>query len=425
VDADHAASAAVSAPGPTIEAVDALLSAWETRLQRVDANLIALEGDATYQRLAGVAGRRAPLVGMTAERALPALDAVTELFHQREQLGEIVARARATRSSISALTFWDRDEKLALVVRLLRTPSIEVGVRTTPRAELGLLDEAERELRVEPEVLLAGMVAAFDRARDVLLLVTRATAALAPTIEALEREIQALRALSARLGDGARAELDEASQRLRELGVLVQQDPLGCVARREKPSIPGLVALRARLDAEAAAAERVAAALDQARAQRSALGALHARAVASFAAASRAIDDEPGYLATPLDEGQLGGLDAWLAKLTTTAAAHRITAAEVGLARFRETVQGYAEHDQRAAAEADAALGARAELEGRLAARRAQAAALAARAGVDPASIEARARDAERLLRAHPIPLARARRAVEAYEAAVLALSRS
>ncbi len=415
----------MSAPGPTIEAVDALLSAWETRLQRVDANLIALEGDATYQRLAGVAGRRAPLVGLTAERALPALDAVTELFHQREQLGEIVARARATRASISALTFWDRDEKLALVVRLLRTPSIEVGVHTTPRAELGLLDEAERELRVEPEVLLAGMVAAFDRARDVLLLVTRAAVALGPMIEAIEREIQALRALSTRLGDGARAEIDEASQRLRELGVLVQQDPLGWVARREKPSIPGLVALRARLDAEAAAAERVAATLDRARAQRVALGALHARAVASFAAASRAIDDEAGTLARPLDEGQLGGLDAWLDKLTATVVAHRITAAEVGLARFGETVEGYAEHDQRAADQADAAIGARAELEGRLAARRAQAAALAARAGVDPAPIEARARDAERLLRARPIPLARARRAVEAYEAAVLALSRS
>ena len=412
----------MSVPGPTIEGVDALLSAWEQRLRRMDDNLIALESDAAYQRLAGIAGRRAALVGVTAERVHPALDAVTELFQQREQLAEIVARARATRASISALTFWDRDEKLALVVRLLRAASIDVGVRSTPLAELGLLDEAEREVRIEPEALLAGMVHTFDQARDVILSVARAWKALGPSIEALEREIRALRALSARHEGGAAAELADTDRELAALATLVDQDPLGCLAHPQKPSIQALAGIRARLEADAAAAARVAAALDHARALQRSLREVHARAVAAFDAASRALDDAPDSLVAPLDEPRLGGLDGWLDKLIATAAAHRVAAAEVGLARFRETVEGYLAHDQRAAAEASAAVGARAELAGRLSARRAQAAALAARGGVDPAPLEALARDAEVLLRAHPLPLARARRAVEAYEAEVVAL---
>jgi hypothetical protein len=424
VDADHAAGAAVSVTGPTIEAVDALLAAWEKRLQRLDENLIALESEEAYQRLAGVAGRRAALLGATAERVLPALDAVTDLFQQREQLAEVVGRARAARASISALTFWDRDEKLALIVRLLRAPSIDVGVRSTPLAELGLLDEAEREVRVEPEALLAEMVRTFDRARDVILAVARAWKSLGPPIEALELEIAALRALSARHGDAAAADLAAADRALADLAQLAQLDPLGCLAIAETPSIPGLAAIRARLAADAAAASRVAAALDHARAQRLALRTLHARAVAAFAAASRAVDDAAIALPAPLDDAQVSGLDAWIDKLAATAAAHRVAAAEVGLARLHETAAGYLAHDEQALADADAAIGARAELQGRLSARRAQAAALTARHGVDPAPLEARAREAELLLRAPPIPLARARRAVEAYEAAVVALSR-
>lgn len=414
----------MSVPPPTIEGVDGLLSAWEQRLRRMDENLIALESEEAYQRLAGVAGRRAALLGATAAQVFPALDAVTDLFHQREQLAEVVARARAARASISALTFWDRDEKLALVVRLLCAPSIEVGVRATPLAELGLLDEAVSEVRVEPEVLLAEMVRTFDRARDVILSTARAWRLLGAAIEAIELEIQALRALSARHGDAEAAELAAAEVALAELARLVQLDPLGCVARPENPAIPGLVAIRARLAAEGAAARRVASALDDARALGKELREIHGRAVAAFAAASRAIEDAAGSLVTPLDDAQLGGLDAWLEKLTTTAAARRVAAAEVGLARFRETVLGYLDHDHRAIADADAAVSARAELQGRLEARRAQAFALTARAGVDPAPLEARARDAELLVRARPLPLARARRAVEAYEAAVVALGR-
>jgi hypothetical protein len=411
----------VSALAPTIEAVDALLAAWEERLRRMDENLIALEGDAAYQILAGKAGRPAPLLGVTAERVHPALEAVTDLFEQRDALADVVARARAARASISALTFWDRDEKLALVVRLLRARSIDGGVRSLPLAERSLLDEAERDVLIEPEALLAAMVLSFERARDVILAVASAWRALTPAIEALQRELVALRAIA---GEADAGELAEADRELTALAGRAQKDPLGCVAPAAPLAIQRLDALRSRLANEAATATRVAAGLDHARSQRRALADVHARAEAAFAAAARAVDDAAGHLSAPLDAPRLGELDAWLAKLTSTAAARRYAATEVGLARFSATAEGYLASDQHALAQAVAALGAREELQGRLSARRAQAAALAARAGIDPTPLEAWARDAERLLRAPPIPLGRATRAVEAYEAAVLALIR-
>ena len=411
----------MSSPAPSIEAVDALLTSWEERLRRMDENLIALEGDAAYQILAGKPGRRAPLLGVTEERVHPALEAVTDLFQQRDDLAEVVARARAARASISALTFWDRDEKIAVIVRLLRARSIDRGVKSLPLAERSLLDEAEHDVMVEPEALLAEMVRSFEQARDVILAVSSAWKALTPSIEELQRELQALRALA---GDADAGELSEADRELTALAGLVQKDPLGCLARPEPMKIPRLAALRSRLDGDALAATRVAAALDHARELRRSLARAHTRAEAAFAAASYAVEDAAGHLSAPLDEPLLGGLDAWLEKLTSTAAAHRYAATEVGLARFCATAESYLASDRRAAEQADAALGAREELQGRLSARRAQAAALAARAGIDPTPLEARAREAERLLRAPPILLTQATRAVEAYEAAVLALIR-
>ncbi len=327
----------MSFPALTIEAVDALLLAWEERLRRMDENLIALEGDAAYQILAGKAGRRAPLLGVTEEQVYPALDAVTDLFEQRDALALVVTRARAARASISALTFWDRDEKLALVVYLLRARSIDRGVKSLPLAERGLLDEAERDVMVTPSALLEEMVRSFARARDVILAVSSAWKALTPAIEALQREIQALRALS---GDADASDLAEASRELSALAGLVQKDPLGCLARPEQLKIPRLAALRSRREGDAATAE------------------------------------------------------------------------------------SYPASKPRAAEQAGATRGAREELQGRLSARRAQTAVLAARAGIDPTPLEAWAREAERLLRAHPLSLAQATRAVETYEAAVLTLIR-
>src|SRR5262249_53534943 len=96
------------------ERIDQLLVAWEERLRPVDENLVALEGEPTYQIPAtGAGGKRAPLDGVTKTRVYPVLDALGELFEHRERLTEVLERAKEIRESISSLAFWNTDEKLA------------------------------------------------------------------------------------------------------------------------------------------------------------------------------------------------------------------------------------------------------------------------------------------------------------------------
>ena len=111
----------------TLEQADELLSAWDERLRRVDENLLALEGDATYQMLAGRAGRRASLEGVTRAQVDPALDAVGQLFDDRERLRVVIDRARELRAGLSSMTFWGKDEKLRELERLLSGRSIVTG----------------------------------------------------------------------------------------------------------------------------------------------------------------------------------------------------------------------------------------------------------------------------------------------------------
>src|ERR1019366_9432409 len=159
----------------------------------VDENLIALEGDPTYQMLSGSSGTRAPLEGTTAARVSPALDALAELFEHRGRLTEVLERAREVRESAG---FFDKQQKLAEVELLLNGPSIKMGSKPTPLARRHLLDSAQNDVAVMPEQLLAAMANAFEAARDAVMQVSRAWAALEPIMEQLERDVQSLRALA-------------------------------------------------------------------------------------------------------------------------------------------------------------------------------------------------------------------------------------
>jgi hypothetical protein len=152
----------------------------------------------------------------------------------------------------------------------------------------------------------------------------------------------------------------------------------------------------------------------------------HARAARARDEARRELTGQgTDALPPPVDDAELEGLDLWLKKIEVTLDGRRWAPAEVGLMRWRDTASQYAATDERAAAAAEALLALRAELSGRLSARRAQAAALGARnpaQALGPAA-EARAREADQLLRRRPAPIDDVRRAVEEYEAAVVALT--
>ena len=57
----------MSQPTP-LDQIDLLLAAWDERLRRMDENLVALESEAIYQILAGKAGKRPQLEGLTKDK---------------------------------------------------------------------------------------------------------------------------------------------------------------------------------------------------------------------------------------------------------------------------------------------------------------------------------------------------------------------
>jgi hypothetical protein len=411
---------------PTLEQIDLLLAAWDERLCRMDENLLALENEAVYQVLAGNAGERPQLEGVTKERVGRALDAVDELFEDRRRLHAVFDEAKGVRAGISAIAFWDKDDKIAEVHRLLRGPSIALGHEKVALGQRNLLDESSREVRIEPEQVLARMASRFQEARTVLLALSEAWKALGPAMTGIEAEMRALRDLSADLAPPPRgttaaappalahfADLAEAEAELARVRAGVARDPLGAEGGVEREIRPRLVALRARLDAERGTRERVQQGIARAHDLRRRLGEAQERAQRLAGEVCREIVG-PALLRLPpaLDDGLLTGLDEWLGRIENAAAAHRWSPAEE-----------YAASAAAAAAEAEALLGRRGELAGRLSARRAQAAALGARGvPIDPSS-ESRAREADALLRQRPVPLDEAARAVEQYEAAVVAQS--
>jgi len=132
-----------------------------------------------------------------------------------------------------------------------------------------------------------------------------------------------------------------------------------------------------------------------------------------------------------VDEGKvarrevLAGLAAWREKIAAAAAAGRWKAADVGLSRWMDAAEGVLEGELDVARKVAATEARKSELEGRLSARRAQAAVLTARGSRPATDMEALATRAEALLRTKPTDLARAADAIDAYEAAVRALGKS
>jgi hypothetical protein len=410
----------------SVEAIDQVLGAWEERLKRVDDNLLALEADATYQALSGATtSKRAPLEGATKARVAPALDALIELFEHRGHLTDVLDRAKAVRESISALTFWNTDEKLKEVQALLHGPSIKMGAFPRPLALRNLLDPATQDVAVVPEQLLEAMAHAYEVARDAVTEVAQAWETLEAALERIEREAHALRAASSSLGveEAVAHDIESVERELVALRALVARDPLGVSGNIEAALGPQLSAMRQRLDALGALRDNVTTKLARARTLRQRLDEVHAAARHAVVHAADELDDARS-LPTPVDDAALGGLDPWLARIEGTARAGRWSPATVGLTRWFEVAEQYLATDRAITDRVEALTAQRTELKGRLSARRAQARALAARGAAFDPTLEQKAEQADALLRARPTSLARASALVEAYEAAVVLASR-
>jgi hypothetical protein len=398
---------------PTAAEVDRLLAAWDERLRRMDDNLLALEADPTYRLCEG---GRAKLEGLTRERLGPALSGVTALFGDRERLGEVIDRARAVRTSMSALTFWDNDERQAEIATLLLGESIVDAEGPTSLAGRRLLDDGVRVVKVSPDVLLARMSATFDAARDALALVARTWSKIEPKLAESRERLRRIEQDD--LASGMAAELDVVRQVLLDVESRVARDPLGAADEVHREVEAPLARVEASLTDARAARGRLDTAVSEARALLSEATRVHGEARRALDAVVAEIALGPGVASLAADDAAVTDLSPWLDRLVAASQRGHVGPAEIGLSRFRDAAAATLGKDRAALTRVATLRERRDELEGRVSARRAQ---LRARSG-DPRLFE-RLAEAERLLRERPCRLAEATEAVESFEAAMRGLS--
>ncbi len=408
-----------------IEQIDRRLSTWTEWLARVDDNLLALEGEPTYQMLAGLSGKRAHLSGISAERVLPALDALADLFQQRQRLGDVFERAKEIRASMSQVAFWENDDKMKAIVDLLDGPSITLDARTRPLARRGLLDRSADDVAVSPEQLLGSMVRAFEVARDAVLAVRDAWAILEPALERMEKEVVDLRAMAKNVDEleavsGALSAIEHALLGARSR---LACDPLGASNSIEGELAPCIADVRSRLTALSSMRPCVLTALAGLTDKRRTLGESHQRARSTLALAMKEYADA-GF-GEPTSDESLRGLDEWREKLERTATARRWSSAAVGVERWSETCERYLAADRAVIAATEALASKHAELGGRLSARIAQLETLAARGVRGDPVLEDLLRDAQATLERRPLSLDSAETALAAFERALAELVRS
>jgi chromosome segregation ATPase len=404
--------------------VDRRLAAWNEWLKRIDDSLLALEGEPTYQMLAGTAGKRAPLDGISQARVSPALDALADLFEHRQRLGEVLDRATELRASMSTLGFFQNDDKLRQIQELLDGPSIHLGAMQKPLAQRSLLDRGAEELVATPEQLLAAMQRAFEVARDAVLAVQSAWATLEPAMERMEAEVAALRDLAERVGvlETVRGELSDLAAALDVDRARVARDPLGVTGTVEGALAPRIAEVRRRVSHVAAERDAVTTGLARAAAARRELGEAHVKARAARAAALGQF--AAAKLPELVVDDMLDGLDAWREKLEQTAAARRWSSAKVGLERWEQACAQYLASDRAVLTAAFALVQKHDELRGRLSARVAQLQALVQRGAPRDPQLDRLAHAAEAALAKVPLALDVADVSVSSFERGVVELAR-
>ncbi len=419
---------------PTVEEIDRALAAWEGRLRQVDENLIALEGRDAVQRLRGQ-GYYPPLTleGLTRTRAEPALAALDMIFAGRAAIGEMLDGVRGVRGGLNQR--WPNEQRLHEIGAALFGPSVpRPSVGRTPLAQRGLLTGSANAERITAETLLAEMTRAFGESRDVLLAVEQAWERLDPTIEAAKQEIETAEQMARTLGTAVDAELAPVRMQLTTARNRADRDPLGAEAGLTDSLVPMLRGLRERLNTmvnaqmreqvgERRARDAAGDAILHARDLLRTLTSEQAEAYTRYLRCEAEIAPPSGAVLPP-DAARIAELGGWLQTLERTARDGRAQAANVGLERWTATADAVLVATRVARAACDAALTARDQLGGRLAARRQQLLA-AMRRGVTPdPAIERLAAEAESLLRQRPLPLRDAEARVTEYEARVRALPR-
>jgi hypothetical protein len=399
----------------TDQALSQQLNQWKTRLNTITSNVLDLYGAESSKVIR--ARLRDPVngfSGITKARAARAIEVLDDLVDLYTRLAHVVDEAASLlgKGGSKGGVLRNNEER---VKELLTGQSVLLDTQHVLVRNRGLLDEGDREVRATPAEVLATMEQSFAEARDGVTAIADAMAHVEPRLSALGQKITVLDSWAKTLGVARPAAFLDTTQ----LVARVASDPLGCT--NEVDRIEAAVAQwRAELGALDTDRKAVLASLERGIAALAELRDLVARSEAAYAEAREKIVD-PSGLVPPIGHEAVETLDTWLRALEQNAAAGRVSAVKVGMAKWEQTYSDRLEAERASFAHNSALLDERTELRGRFTALCAKADALKSRGVALGDTVETARRQGKRVLDAIPFDLGAGKHAVKAFEAALSA----
>lgn len=396
-----------------LDRIDQQLAKWQQHLDLVSQNLLDLYDLSTYQRLVGAGGfPKTSLNGTTQQQVLPALAALTDVFRDFDLLTQTVQQAIALRKQLPR--WLGAEDQLQEIDRLLNTSSIILPSVEIPLAQRNLLSATETCDRLTPSQLLATMVLAFDRARDVVLAVDAAWCQWEPNLLQWGAQLRSIQQQAIALEISV-PELTHLEAQLQQMQQQIDSDPLGTTAIGEN-WVQDMAKIKTRLEQAAAQQIHLRDRLQFAGSRLTHLKQLQIQATAA-AAEFHAKILEPTVALPALNRETIEVLAKWLERLQTKAAAEVSDAATnavgIGLANWLKQAQSAIATAESAIATSQHHLQLRQELRGRLDALKAKALAKGKAEDLELSELATRAKQ---LLYSRPTPMNQAIELVTAYE---------
>jgi hypothetical protein len=397
-----------------LDRIDQQLTQWQQHLDLVSQNLLDLYDLSTYQRLVGNAGfPKTPLNGTTQQQVLPALAALTDVFRDFDLLKQTIEQALDLRQQLPR--WLGSADRLQEIDRLLNSSSILLPSVNVPLAQRNLLTAAQTCDRRTPSQLLAAMVQAFDRARDVVLAVDAAWSQWEPNLLQWGAQLRSIQQQAIAIGVSI-PELPRLEAELQQMQQQIESDPLG-VSAIGANWLQAIAIVTTRLEQAAAAQDRLRDRLQRAIELLADLKQLQTQATASVAEFHAKIL-EPTAVLPALNEETIAVLAQWLERLQTKAAEGRsnastLNAVATGLGNWEKQAESAIGTLERAIDTSQYHLQLRQELRGRLDALTAKA---LAKGKAEDRELSELAIRAKQLLYSRPTPMDRAIDLVTAYE---------
>ncbi|NJL69882.1 MAG: hypothetical protein HC894_31175 [Microcoleus sp. SM1_3_4] len=397
-----------------LDRIDQQLTQWQQHLDLVSQNLLDLYDLSTYQRLVGNAGfPKTPLNGTTQQQVLPALAALTDVFRDFDLLRQTIEQALDLRQQLPR--WLGNDDRLQEIDRLLNTSSILLPSVNVPLAQRNLLSAAQTCDRRTPSQLLAAMVQAFDRARDVVLAVDAAWCQWEPNLLQWGAQLRSIQQQAIAMEISV-PELPRLEAELQQMQQQIESDPLGVSAIGEK-WLQAIANVKTRLEQAVAATKQLRDRLQHAIELLADLKQLQTQATDTVAEFHAKIL-EPTAVLPALSEETIAVLAQWLERLQTKAADSRsnastLNAVATGLGNWEKQAESAIATVERAIDTSQYHLQLRQELRGRLDALTAKA---LAKGKAEDRELSELAIRAKQLLYSRPTPMDRSIDLVTAYE---------